>query len=733
MLRAARPDLRARKRRTTTAAAAIATLSLSALGVTLAVPALAAEPCASGGVSDETELRLAYGAGQAVICLEPGFPTATLIGSLESESETPMTLDLNGQALTIDGGDMSVIAGPGIVVSVGMTLTIIDSDGAGTLVATGGDGQPGIGSGAPGTIKIAGGTITATGGGNSGAGIGGGGLGSSGGIVEISGGDVTAIGAPFAAGIGGGEGGGGDGVGGAEGGHGGTVSITGGTVTATGGLHGAGIGGGYGGDGADVTISGGTVTATGGMAAAGIGGGGAQPNGGAGGTVEITGGTRITATGGVPGGTLGGGAAIGAGGSSTLPEPLPAGTVTIRGTNVGTIVPGTAGITGEGHNDIIDNTGGAAATYSVASDTAYFRQVSGVDGRLVDDGAGGLVEAPAEVVFEFLRSASLVVSKLVDGAGAATAGATTYAFTAVCSLDGVEVYDDALEIVVTDVADGGEATIPSLPEGTSCVVTETGDGGADATTVATNGGVAQQASSAEITIGADSNAVVFTNSFEAAPLGSITISKVVSNATWGPAGPFPMTVTCTAPVGPNGAEAEVLSESFALADDESVTFDVADGADCSVTETNSFGADIRYLSTSSEIDGSVLVDGESAVRVTNVFERTPTAPPTTVTPTAPPTTVTPTTPPTTITPTTPGASGTSATAGTSATTGTSPTTGTSGRSGQSGSKATSTPSSSASRLASTGSNALTGVGVASVALALGALLLVVRRRFAGRQ
>lgn len=196
-----------------------------------------------------------------------------------------------------DGITMTAIQG-GFTVNSGNSLTIYgQSQGTGTLNATGWRYQAGIGGDekqSGGTITINGGIVTAQGG-EEGTGIGGGYVGGSGTII-INGGTVTATGGMYGAGIGSGfnhamEG---------------EVIINGGTVTATGGLNSAGIGGGSGGAGGTITINGGTVTATGGSledaGAAGIGGGAR----GVGGTITINGGS-VTANGGNNGAGIGGG------------------------------------------------------------------------------------------------------------------------------------------------------------------------------------------------------------------------------------------------------------------------------------------------------------------------------------------------------------------------------------------------------------------------------------------
>ncbi|MBO6049222.1 MAG: InlB B-repeat-containing protein [Spirochaetales bacterium] len=209
-------------------------------------------------------------------------------------------VEITGDITLILPEGKTLTANKGLNVSTDNALTI---EGKGTLNATGGNGQAGIGGGnyeSCGTVTIKDGTINATGG-QSGAGIGGGrkeDKGGYGGTVNISGGNITAIGGDSAAGIGG-----------ANDASCGTVIVTGGTVKTTGGRCGAGIGGGYWGSGGNVTISGGTLTATGGFDAAGIGGGYLYDYDGAelvisGGTVTATGGSPTAA--GIGGGSCGG-------------------------------------------------------------------------------------------------------------------------------------------------------------------------------------------------------------------------------------------------------------------------------------------------------------------------------------------------------------------------------------------------------------------------------------------
>ena len=151
-------------------------------------------------------------------------------------------------------------------------LTILDENGNGKLIATGGDYGAGIGGGSSGK----------------------------GNDITITGGKVTATGGMFASGIGGGS---------FKDGN--DITITGGKVTATGGIGASGIGGGEQGNGSNITITGGEVTAAGGTNGAGI-GGGLQKNGE---KITVSGDATIKVQGGPTNKWDGAGAGIGNGGS----------------------------------------------------------------------------------------------------------------------------------------------------------------------------------------------------------------------------------------------------------------------------------------------------------------------------------------------------------------------------------------------------------------------------------
>ena len=233
----------------------------------------------------------------------------------------------------------------------GATLNIYgQTQGTGTLNATGSNGNAGIGGKGTedaGTLTINGGNIIAKGGvyqnnRAGGAGIGGGCAvstytGGSGGTITINGGTVTATGAISAAGIGGGS----QNSATYDDGSCGNITINGGTVTATGGDMGVGIGCGSNGNGGTITINGGNVVCTGGTRSAGIGCGSSSSTSTIIPTITITGGS-VTATGKSPAAGIGGG-------------KVTAGSITITGGTVkafaegGSLSPAGSGI-GLGYN-----------------------------------------------------------------------------------------------------------------------------------------------------------------------------------------------------------------------------------------------------------------------------------------------------------------------------------------------------------------------------------------------
>ncbi len=292
-----------------------------------------------------------------------------------------VTLDLHGQRLTVAGAEGRA----GIGVPETAELVIQDSDGNGSVVASGGEYSAGIGGWADsptggnaatgGTVIINGGTVN-VGGGVGGAGIGGG-MAGHGGTITINGGTVLSSAGDGAA------------IGdGASADEGGSVTINGGTITA--GTrddgNGAAIGGGYGRGAGTVTINGGTVEATSRGFGAGIGGGTAAFIGeeAADGTITINGGTVRAASTYAAG--IGGGAG-GRGGTIRIKDGTVSASGGLHAAGIG------AGNTGDAGKIAID--GGTVTTVG-GGHGAGIGAGEGGDGGEVTIGEAAVVSAASE-------------------------------------------------------------------------------------------------------------------------------------------------------------------------------------------------------------------------------------------------------------------------------------------------------------------------------------------------
>ena len=122
----------------------------------------------------------------------------------------------------------------------------------------------------------------------------------------------------------------------------------------------------------------------------------------------------------------------------------------------------------------------------------------------------------------------------------------------------------------------GTQSAGQIPEGDTCTVTETDDGGADRTTVKVNAGAAQNGHTTDIVIGA-SNEVTFTNTYLEP---TITVGKTATPATVTPEGTITYTITAT-----NTAASPVAARDVVVTDDldddladVAATYSVAGGA-----------------------------------------------------------------------------------------------------------------------------------------------------------
>ena len=128
----------------------------------------------------------------------------------------------------------------------------------------------------------------------------------------------------------------------------------------------------------------------------------------------------------------------------------------------------------------------------------------------------------------------------------------------------------------------GTQSAGSIPEGDTCTVTETDDGGADRTTVSVNGGAAANGHSTSVTIGA-TNEVTFTNTFFTP---TVEVGKSASPTTVTPGGTITYTITAR-----NTAASQTVARNVVVTDDldddladVNATFSVGGGASQDCTE-----------------------------------------------------------------------------------------------------------------------------------------------------
>ncbi|QKJ17999.1 DUF5979 domain-containing protein [Microbacterium hominis] len=229
---------------------------------------------------------------------------------------------------------------------------------------------------------------------------------------------------------------------------------------------------------------------------------------------------------------------------------------------------------------------------------------------VVEDGA--VVAVTATNTF---TAGSLELEKVIEGLAGPDFGAGPFLFFVSCVLD----TGDGLAIVRTARVElGGDqpltATIDDIATGARCFVRELDDGGATDRVIEPG----------SVVIGGDGTTVTVTatNIFAA---GSLVVTKVVDGdgaELWG-AGPFEVTLSCLDEDGasvdiPGGAVRELSAENG-----YTTTYDpLLIGLECTLTETGTGGATTTVVADADgiEVDVIEVVDGETAITVTNTFE-----------------------------------------------------------------------------------------------------------------
>lgn len=218
------------------------------------------------------------------------------------------------------------------------------------------------------------------------------------------------------------------------------------------------------------------------------------------------------------------------------------------------------------------------------------------------------------------------VDKLREGPGAALYGAGPFTVTLTClrPVDGIPtvVSIPGGPTRTLDAADGYAADYLLLPADATCVLRETGTGGA--TTAALLDANGDPAGAVTVVPG-ETVMLTAVNTFD---VGSITVTKTITGGGAADAtGPFTVHLVCTATVGgmpapvtiPGGPDRTLSRPGLTATYD-----DLPTGAQCSLTETDAGGAVSTTITPNSGDDtvGTVTVgDGVAVdISVTNTFE-----------------------------------------------------------------------------------------------------------------
>ncbi|MBM7516218.1 DUF5979 domain-containing protein [Nocardioides nitrophenolicus] len=259
--------------------------------------------------------------------------------------------------------------------------------------------------------------------------------------------------------------------------------------------------------------------------------------------------------------------------------------------------------------------------------------VTGAD--VVDHGDGSATVTPgtepAEVeITNAYDAGTVTLEKKVDGDGAARWGTASFAFQVRCTYRGQTPFDEKVQL-----AAGGTRTIGPFAIGTSCVVSETGSGGATSTALAPADGTVV-VPAPDQPGGLSHATVTATNTFRLTSLE--VIKKVVGDTTSaGANGPFRVALACTWLVDgqrvaldvPGGAE-----RVLARGNDYRASYqELPSSAACTLTETKDGGASLTTMTadvagqTTRSKKATITVDltpttgpGQASVRVVNDFD-----------------------------------------------------------------------------------------------------------------
>ena len=229
--------------------------------------------------------------------------------------------------------------------------------------------------------------------------------------------------------------------------------------------------------------------------------------------------------------------------------------------------------------------------------------------------------------------ASLAITKNVNSAAVDQDGKPIpygpFTVTVTCTYLNHRVYADGygpLHPMAAELPAGDTVTFTELPAGASCVITETDDKGAAATTIETTvGGTSDTTKGTSTTIelapdadGHTDNTAVVTNSFA---VGSVSVVKKVTGevaAVYG-SGPFVLKMTCV--LDDDTGTRTVWAGSITLgggAPLSATVVNIAAGAECTIVESDAGGAS----SVTVDPTGPISVDANetATITVTNRFD-----------------------------------------------------------------------------------------------------------------
>ncbi len=285
--------------------------------------------------------------------------------------------------------------------------------------------------------------------------------------------------------------------------------------------------------------------------------------------------------------------------------------------------PVTVQLTGD-DRDVLDAPVGATCAATELDDGgATTSTVDPAAGLLVTPGAAGALTLSVTNTFE---RGQLQIRKLVTGSGA-TLPTGPFAYDVACTFEGVAI--DPVTVTVPRAAGATElvADVPLLlPIGAECTVTETDDGGADATPAPVTVTIVENA---------DDNTVraTFTNEYSA---GTVALTKALAGAgaesSYATKATFAVQVTCALDAPTNVLHSRVVEirggQRIELVDAAGDPLLLPAGARCWAVETNAGGASGQAVNAGGFDNALTVLPGLPAslqhldLKVTNTFDRT---------------------------------------------------------------------------------------------------------------